>query len=74
MLVDHAPTGAFPDHSSVAVVFEPVVPPKASPDVLSAPAPASCSLPVAKSATSVQEVPFHNSVLAVRAAAGPSPP
>ena len=51
-------------HSSVAAVFP--EPPKPIADVLFPPDPLpNVDLPVAKSATSVQLVPFHCSVLAV---------
>jgi hypothetical protein len=55
------PVGA--SHSSVFALTG-LAPPKAMAEVLSAPAPPMVYLAVAKSATSVQEVPSQNSVRA----------
>ena len=62
MPVVHAPTGAFADHSSVAVVGDGTCPPKFKANV-DVPAPPNACLAVLKSATSVQADPFHDSFI-----------
>ena len=55
----------MPFQDSVKATLDPLKPPKASAFVLSVPAPLKSLLAVVKSATSVQLVPFQDSVIAV---------
>ena len=71
VLVNGAPA---PSHSSVTVDRPGVSPPNAKAELLPVPVePPNCLLAALKLFCSLQEVPFHNSVLAV-VVLGPSPP
>ena len=62
----------FTVHSSVDVTFDPVLPPKAMADVLFVPPDPKPYLADAKSATSVHDDPFQDSVFALFGDAPPN--